>query len=1087
MQKSPTGYISRGTTFLGVALAVLGCDQPQTHTDIEILTVSNAESEESPAQSPVSYNRYIRPILSDKCFACHGPDSEAREADLRLDYAEDGDGYFGAWSVIEPGDPQGSELISRIHSDKSKLVMPPPKTKVELTAAEKSLLERWIQDGAGYEPHWSFVPPSQAPLPEVERAGWVRNEVDRFVLARLEAEGIAPAPEADKRTLIRRVTLDLTGLPPTPEQVTAFVEDDSEDAYEKVVDRLLASPRYGEHMTRYWLDAVRYGDTHGLHLDNYREMYPYRDWVIQAFNQNMPYDRFSIEQLAGDLFENATLEQQVASGFNRCHVTTNEGGSIKEEVHVRNVIDRVETMGTVWLGMTTGCAVCHDHKYDPISQAEFFELYAFFNSFDGNPMDGNNKAHGPIVRVHSVSTKEKLAEYDDRIKSLNDQIVARKAEVEPVFLAWVAEQDRLRSAGEIEAVQPVSDGLVVHCPLDENKGNTTANLVSPESTGQIKGKPRWVPGKIGSGFSFAGGDRIELGIDLANFEQDQAFSYGCWIKTPGNVTGAAIAKMDEATSYRGWDLYIDKRRVAMHLIHAWPGKTLKVTTKADVLEPNQWHHVFITYDGSKKAKGVTVYIDGKPQPFDASHNGLDGTTKTGVPFTLGRRTPGGPLTNCSIDDVRVYDRLLSSKEVESISGHDVLADLLATTEGERTDQQVESLRQYYLNTVEKVYSSLLKQRTEVQDQRKKLFDASPTTLVFKETKEPRKAHVLDRGLYDQKRDEVRRDVPDFLPPLAEDQPRNRLGFAQWLMGGEHPLTSRVTVNRYWQQLFGTGLVKTSEDFGMQGELPSHPKLLDWLAVQFVEDGWDVKRLLKRIVMSATYRQSASVSAERYRQDPDNRLLARGPRLRLDAEVLRDQALAVSGLLNDEIGGASVKPPQPAGIWRAVGYVGSNTANFRADTGDKVYRRSMYIFWKRTAPPPYLVVFDAPNRESCVVRRERTNTPMQALVLLNEPQYVESARRLGERVMKEAKGDINQRIAWLVERTLLRKTTDQERAILLAGYREQLAYYQADTEAAKALITTGTSKPDTALDPAELAAWTVTASTLINLDEFVNKP
>ena len=1031
----------------------------------------------------ISFATQILPILSDNCFACHGVDKETRAADLRLDRRESA---VDEAAVIEPGHSAKSILIERITTKVKADQMPPAKFNKTLEPEEIELIKKWIDQGAEYQPHWAFVKPKQAPLPSVKQVDWPVNEIDRFVLARLEREGLSPSKAADKHALIRRVTLELTGLPPTHQEVDAFLKDSSPNAYEKVVDRLLASPRYGEHMTRYWLDAVRYGDTHGLHLDNYREMYPYRDWVISAFNQNMPFDRFTIEQIAGDLLDKPSLQQQVASGYNRCHVTTNEGGSIKEEVYVRNVIDRVETTGTVWLGMTTGCAVCHDHKYDPISQKEFYQLFAFFNSFDGNAMDGNNARHGPVVRVPSGELSQQVSDLDGQLKSLETSIAVAKKQAEPAFVAWMEKEHARLNQGSTTAEVP-SKGLIMHLPLDENKGNRIGDQIQPKRQGTLHGKAKWTAGHEGNAIKIAGNDKIEFTKDDANFEQDQSFSYGAWIKTPGNVTGAPIAKMQDSAAYRGWDLYLVKRRVAMHLIHVWPNNSLKVTTKADVLKPNTWHHVFVTYDGTKKSSGVTIYVDGQPRPFEVNNDSLNGTTRSQAPFTLGRRTPGSPFTNGEIDEVRIYDRALSRQEVEAIAGGDGLSKLLAIAPDKRTGPQVQTLRQHYLTNVDKTYPALLSKRDLIQQQRKKLHDSAPTTLIFKETKEPRKAYLLHRGEYDQKRDEVGRDVPEFLPPMQDDMPRSRLGFAQWLVHPDHPLTARVTVNRFWQQLFGTGLVKTSEDFGVQGEQPSHPELIDWLAVQMIKDGWDIKATMKRMVMSATYRQTAAVSADLYKTDPDNRLLARGPRLRLDAEVLRDQALAVSGLLNNEIGGASVKPPQPGGIWRAVGYESSNTANFRADSGDKVYRRSMYIFWKRTAPPPYMVALDAPNRESCVVRRERTNTPMQALVILNEPQYVESARRLGERVMQQAEGDAKRRIVWLFERTLMRPPTEAELSILTDGFDEQLTHYRGDIEAAKQLIASGTSKPDATLDPAELAAWTMTASTLINLDEFINKP
>jgi hypothetical protein len=810
-------------------------------------------------QGEVSFARDVQPILSNHCYVCHGPDAQSREAKLRLD-ARASAIERGA---IEPGDVDASELIYRVLSEDKVDQMPPASFHKPLSEAQKQTLKRWVEQGAAYERHWAFVAPKRAALPEVNRAEWPRNAIDAFVLARLEAQGLAPAEAADRRTLIRRVTLDLTGLPPTPEAVAAFVADPSPDAYEKVVDRLLASPRYGEHMTRYWLDAVRYGDTHGLHLDNYRSIWPYRDWIIEAFNDNKPFDRFTIEQLAGDLLDNPTRDQLVASGYNRSHITTSEGGTIPEEVYVRNTIDRVETTGTVWLGLTTGCASCHDHKYDPLTQKEFYELFAFFNSFDGNPRDNNRADHAPALRLPDEAMQKKLDELDQRLADAQAALAAAAERAGPAFQAWLAE--------------------------------------------------------------------------------------------PGAVDNEGIEK------------------------------------------------------------------------------------------------------------------------------------LLAIPQTERTGKQTQTLRQHYLKAIDPDYPKRLAERDAAQKQRDRFYNTIPTTLIYRETKAPRKAYVLERGQYDQKGEEVGRAVPSFLPAMADDAPRDRLGLARWLVRDDHPLTARVTVNRLWQQLFGTGLVKTSEDFGVQGERPSHPALLDWLAVQFVEDGWDVKRTMKRVVMSATYRQSAAVGPQAYRTDPENRLLARGPRMRLDAEVLRDQALAVSGLMNDAIGGPSVKPPQPAGIWKAVGYESSNTANFKADTGEKVYRRSLYVFWKRTAPAPYLVGFDAPNRESCVVRRERTNTPMQALIVLNEPQYVESARRLAERVMLEAQGDTAQRVDWLFNRALARPATDKERAILVAGYREQLAHYREDPAAAAELIATGTSTPNDALDPATLAAWTMTASTVINLDEFINKP
>jgi hypothetical protein len=713
-----------------------------------------------------------------------------------------------------PGKAVQSELIARITTADAAEIMPPIKTGKKLTTEQIGLLRRWVEQGANWTEHWAFIPPVRPALPAVRDTAWPREPIDRFILARLEREQLQPSSEADRLTLLRRVTLDLTGLPPTLAEVDAFLADTSPQAYERAVDRLLRSPRYGEHMARYWLDAARFGDTHGLHLDNYREMWPYRDWVIKAFNDNKPFDQFLVEQLAGDLLPGATVDQQVATGYNRCHVSTSEGGSIEEEVYVRNVVDQVDTNGTVLLGLTTGCCRCHDHKFDPLTMKDYYALFAFFNSIDGPALDGNAARPAPVLRLAS------------------------------------AEALRALEAAEARA---------------------------------------------------------------AGFRRSAAAA-------------------------------------------------------------------------------------------------------------------GGPA-------------------------------LLP----------------------------LLGKFDEAKHERDRLDNAIPATLVFKERAQPRPAYLLKRGEYDQRGAEVGRATPAFLPPLPSDAPRNRLGLAHWLVAPEHPLTARVAVNRLWQQVFGTGIVKTAEDFGSQGEPPSHPRLLDWLAVQFIDDGWNVKKMMKRIVTSATYRQSTKVTADRLAKDPGNRLLSHGPRFRLDAETLRDQALAIGGLLVEHVGGPSVKPPQPAGLWEAVGYTGSNTVRFTADTGrDKVHRRSLYTFWKRTAPPPQMTAFDAPSREACTVRRERTNTPLQALLLLNEPQYVEAARALAERVLHGTAVTPEARLTYLFRLATARKPDSKELGELLAAYRDYRAEYGRDSRAAAVLTAVGETKPDPKLDPTELAAWTMIANTVLNLDEVLNK-
>ena len=800
-------------------------------------------------KSRVDFGRDIRPLLSDTCYTCHGPDGESREADLQLDKKEIVFGTLPSDNVaIVPGHADQSELYLRISTDDIDERMPPEDHDKQLTAEEIGRIKQWIDDGAQWDEHWAFVAPLRPPLPPVEDEAACRGAIDRFLLARLEQENLKPSPEADKTTLIRRVTLDLTGLPPTPQEVDQFVADPSSDAYERLVERLFQSPRYGEQMAHYWLDAARYGDTHGLHLDNERRIWPYRDWVIAALNKNMPFDQFTIEQLAGDLLPDATKQQRIATGFNRCHVTTNEGGVIKEEFHVRNTVDRVTATATVWLGLTTGCAVCHDHKFDPLTRKEFYQLFAFFNSSADDAMDGNAKIYPPVITLPTAAQAAQL-------KTLNEEIA----------------------------------------DLEKCEKQAAATLQAAEE---------------------------KVAEEKAAAEK-----------------AAAKQNADRA-------------------------KQLEATRK-----------------------------------------------------------------------------------------------------------QLKSLR-------EKLKA--------VKKGRAQLEAKIPATMVMQELPKPRDAYDLDRGEYDKRGDKVERAVPAFLPPLPKESPVNRLGLAHWLVDGSNPLTARVTVNRLWQQLFGTGLVATTDNFGSQSEPPSHPELLDWLATELLRSQWDIQHMLRLMVTSAAYRQSAAVTPAVLKVDPQNRLLARGPRFRMDAEMIRDTALFVSGLLAERLGGPGVKPYQPTGIWHAVGYTSSNTANYHPDHGAALYRRSLYTFWKRTAPPPAMVALDAPSRETCVVRRDRTNTPLAALALLNDTQFVEAARCLAERVLRQADADPDAWITQTFQHATARRPDADELSVLRRVYAQQLTEFQADPEAARALIAVGESKPDEHLDPCQLAAMTMVANLILNLDETVTK-
>ncbi|MGD9632424.1 MAG: DUF1553 domain-containing protein [Pirellulales bacterium] len=1037
----------------------------------------------------IDYLRDIRPILSGNCYACHGPDEASREADLRLDrlpsvMRESGSGT----TPIVPGHPEKSEIIRRISSDDEDAVMPPLDSGKSLTPEQIELVRRWIQQGAPWKEHWSFAPCRRPELPGVSHRDWPRNAIDYFILAALDEKSWAPAPEAEKALLIRRVTFDLTGLPPTLAEVDAFLADDSPDAYERLVDRLLQSPRYGEHMARFWLDKARYADTHGLHLDNFRQMWLYRDWVVRAFNENLPYDQFTIEQLAGDLLPNPTIDQQIATGFCRCNVTTNEGGSIEEEVFVRNVVDRVSTTGEVFLGLTVGCAVCHDHKFDPLSQREFYQLFAFFNSLDGPAMDGNVEDPAPVVRVPDKEQIARLEGLRERIEKIRSKRNERMLEDDASFTEWLAERQKLSDSGQADPELNMDDGLAVHCKFETIDGDRVASAAGSEQHGQIVGKPSRIESPTGHGLELGAGDYIDLG-DAGDLGDEKPFAYGAWVKVGEGLRGTILARMDVGDLNKGYDLSVDNGVVTTEINKNSPGNCLKVATQKQVLTPGKWHHVFVTYNGSKMASGVAVYVDGKPQSTDTLADSLK--YKSGIhvpkPLLLGRRDHTNEFAGGCIDDARVYARRLSDADVQAIYAGSDLTRIVKTPREQWSESELRLARQFYFSQNDRDFIELTSQIEKISDELQIEESKVPSTLVFREAKQKRDAFVLLRGQYDLHGDPVERRTPEFLPPMDVTLPKDRLGLARWMVAPENPLTSRVAVNHFWQQVFGFGLVKTSEDFGSQGAPPSHPALLDWLAVEFRESGWDVKSLMKMLVTSATYRQSCHASPALMAQDPENRFLARGPRFRLDAEMLRDQALAVSGLLVEQMGGPSVKPPQPDGLWKAVGYTDSNTVNFVADTGnDKVHRRTLYTFVKRTAPPPQLSTFDAPSRESFCVRRERTNTPLQALLLMNDPQYFEAARALAGRVAEADGITPAARAAYLYRLCTARYATDETTSELVGLYESQLQRLSRDETAVKNLLGTEPQLASADLEADELAAWTIVANLILNMDEVLTK-
>ena len=1021
-----------------------------------------------PASKSTDFNREIRPILSENCYACHGPDVEKRKAGLRLDKQDGALAELKSGNhAIVPGNTAKSALIERITTTDEDDRMPPLKTGKHLTPAQIETLRKWIAEGAEWKGHWSFLAPEKAEVPRVGNQRWPKNPIDSFILARLQRNHLEPEAEALKTTLIRRVTFDLTGLPPTVKEVDEFLEDRRPDAYERLVDRLLASPRYGEHMARYWLDAARYGDTHGLHLDNERSLWPYRDWVVNAFNQNKPFDQFTIEQLAGDLLPNPTLEQKVASGFNRCNVSTSEGGAIDDEFYVRYAVDRTETTATVFMGLTAGCAVCHDHKFDPITQKEFYQLYAFFNNVNEKAMDGNALLPPPVMKVPTPEQDAKLGELNKKLAPVETRIKEEAAKIK-----YAEPADRPKPATNATDFVWVEDDFPEGAKAQINAG-------TPEL--------RWVEGT--NAYS---GKRA-----LARTDKGVAQDFFLNASKP-----LIFGKGDKLFAY----VYLDP---------ADPPKAIMLQYyTTDWLHRANWgDDDAIPYGDkgtSKKqlmgplpATGEWVRLE-----VDASKLGLmPGARVTGIGFTQSGGTvrwdkvglvTATPQEDFSGTSFIAWETREKAKEPSPLP-RDIIETLKLTAKN-RTKEQAKALKEYYLAYVYEptrpTFEPLLKQITELKKERDELDKALAATMVMQEMEKPRGTFILKRGEYDKRGDPVQPGVPSVLPPLRTEGTTNRLDFARWLVSSEHPLTARVTVNRIWQQFFGTGLVKTAADFGAQGEWPSHPELLDWLACEFRDGGvtsasrkpqpaWDIKHLVKMIVTSATYRQDSRVTPKKLEADPENRLLARGPRFRLDAEMIRDNALYVSDLLVDKLGGRGVKPYQPEGIWEAVGYTTSNTAQFKQDHGEALYRRTLYTFWKRTAPPPSLITFDAPSREKYCVRRERTDTPLQALITMNDPQFVEAAKHFGARIFREG-CDEDARLDFGFRTVTARHPSRTEKAALKSALAKFTAKYQKNPEAAAKLLAVGESPVSKDLNPSEAAAYTMFASLLLNLDETLNK-
>ncbi|REJ94246.1 MAG: DUF1553 domain-containing protein [Planctomycetota bacterium] len=1009
----------------------------------------------------ISYNRDVRPILADNCFHCHGPDEAARQADLRLDVEDSATAERDGGRVIDPNRPDESELLRRVSSDDESERMPPDEP---LDREEIEILRQWIADGAEYEPHWSFVAPQRPVPPELTGHDWPRNPVDRFVLQRLLAEGLEPTGQASPSTLIRRVTIDLTGLPPTLEEIDAFERDwqiDSEAAYSKLVDRLLASPHYGERMAVGWLDAARYADTNGYFTDENRTMWPWRDWVINAFNENMPFDRFTIEQLAGDLLPDATIDQQVATGFNRNHMVNNETGIIEEEFRVEYVVDRVDTTATVWMGLTLACARCHDHKYDPISQKDFYRFFAFFNNVPERGLSGSGGNSTPVLTVATQQQQQQLQHAQEALAAAQADFSETEAQLEAAQTEW--EQTVRENLPE-----PAAGGLARHFPLDEiEPARAVGNVAVAE-------------GMVNGAMEFQDGACLEIDDDF-EFERKNAFSAAAWIFAKG--AGCVLSRTDDANEMRGFDVTLRKGQAIVNLVHRWNRNAIQVAT-ASAVPSGRWVHLTVTYDGSGVASGVTVYVDGEPQPVTIAQDNLTESIRNEEPIRLGRRQASASYSGM-IDDVRLYERALAADEVRDLAATQFLRGIVSRPEEARTTVQSEKLRSWFIEHVARDDLAEKSRRLdELRTRVNTLQSAMPTTMVMQEAEEPREAFVLVRGQYDAHGDAVDSGVPPVLQPELPAA-QNRLALARWLVDPAHPLTARVTVNRLWQQLFGAGIVRTADDFGTQGEWPTHPELLDWLAVELIESNWDLQHILKLIVTSAAYRQSSECPPELWERDRENRLLARGPRFRMNGETLRDNALAISGLMVEEIGGPPVKPYQPAGLWEEVSY--DSDKSYAAATGAALYRRSLYTFWKRQSPPPNMLVFDAPTRETCVVQRSRTNTPLQALVLMNDPTFIEASRNLAERMLLKAGDTAEEKVTFAFRAATARYPDADETAILIEQFEAQTQTFNQNPGDALRLLSVGESPRNESLDPAELAAWTTVASMILCLDETVTRP
>jgi len=1070
-----------------LSITVLSCGGPNIPDDVYVAYEKLPET--------LDFNQHVKPILSDKCYLCHGPDAGNIKAGLQLHTAEYA---FAALPespgdvAIKPGNLNKSEVFHRIISDGPNLVMPQPESHLTLSNYEKAVLIKWIEDGAEYKDHWAFIKPQVSTIPDVQNKDLIANPIDNFVLSNLERQGLSFSQKADKELLLRRASLDLTGLPPTIEEIDAFFADNSPNAFEKQIDRLLASKSYGEQRSLDWMDLSRYADTHGYSNDRYRDVSPWRDWVIDAFNKNMPYDTFITWQIAGDMLPNATKEQQLATTFNRLHPQNLEGGIIDEEFRSEYVSDRTSVMGQGFLGLTLECAKCHDHKYDPISQKNYYEMYSFFNNVNETGLIPWDLATPVPNMLLPTADQEKFMGYMQQLLNEKEAAVQEIVNLEQKKSSdWISKEQYK----EIQVKTPLG-GVVAAFDFDTKK---LKNKIPLRQKNNIRMRQHFADNQPeiykkspnGYGLYMDGDTWLELD-KIGIYKRDEAFTIGIRVFIPEDLeNGVIFHKMQgpELHSYRGYHLNIKNNKIEALLAHVWPDNAIVTQSLHDVPK-NKWIHLTMSYDGSSKAKGVSIYLDGKKMKTETIFDNLykdivfknqsiglyKGKTEPGL--RIGAIWRGKGLKGGIVDDLSVYDRALSALEVLQICDKDLAQKLLLKPYAKLTQEELEMLSEYYIKKKSDAFQKSLRELQKTRTQYVDGVEPIKEIMVMKEMEKPRQAFILDRGQYDAPTDPVFPNTPQEIFPFPEDLPKNRIGLAKWITHKDNPLTARVTVNRYWQNIFGRGIVKTSEDFGNQGELPSHPELLDWLSIEFQKSAWDVKLLHKRILMSNTYQQSSVASKELMEIDNENRLLARGPSKRLSGEMLRDNALFSSGLLSTKIGGESVSPYQPPGLWRV------NGDTYVQGKGEELYRRSMYTIWKRTVPHPTLATFDAPTRDICTTRRQETNTPLQALVLLNDPTFVEAARVLGKKMTTYA--NLETAIKETFRKLTGRKIRPNELALLQQLRQEELRNFKTHPQKTEGWLSIGAYKISPTDNKPQVAANAVVASTIMNSDAFITK-